>query len=334
MENQTFDREFISEFQRQNVLENPPEHFKGKISPRPFWLSRWNYISISTGISLIAFFVTWGILNDNNIDAPWIPAGVLAATIWSAAISVREVLARRARMKYLLAKERANYRTPAFQRSATPKTLSLEENAAILKSIRRLAETSETANPESEKHLEVVRACHQYLEKIEQTLPSVHSGSPRLAALRNGQEKAKSLHHRHLLAWAADKSRNLAREAALRTKTSEKIEMAQKALVVLDSALEIYPNESQLTESAKFIREFISLTRVSHFTELAERSEFKGRYRRAVDCYRDALFYLNREGENLPEREIMIKKIENEVEKLRTKLREQKKSAKTITKDK
>ena len=35
--------------------------------------------------------------------------------------------------------------------------------------------------------------------------------------------------------------------------------------------------------------------KVAHWVELAERSAFKGHYRRAIERYKDALFYLNRE---------------------------------------
>ncbi len=48
-------------------------------------------------------------------------------------------------------------------------------------------------------------------------------------------------------------------------------------------------------ESKVAINEFIASVKVAHWVELAERSAFKGHYRRAIDRYRDALFYLNQD---------------------------------------
>jgi hypothetical protein len=35
---------------------------------------------------------------------------------------------------------------------------------------------------------------------------------------------------------------------------------------------------------------------VAHWVELAERAAFKGHFQRAIDCYRDALYYLGRDS--------------------------------------
>ena len=37
-------------------------------------------------------------------------------------------------------------------------------------------------------------------------------------------------------------------------------------------------------------------SRVAHWVELAERAAFKGHFQRAIDCYRDALYYLGRDS--------------------------------------
>ena len=67
--------------------------------------------------------------------------------------------------------------------------------------------------------------------------------------------------------------------------------------------------------------EFIVSVKVAHWVELAERSAFKGHYRRAIDRYRDALFYLN---QDIVKEEVRIagtEKIEREIAKLKTRLR-------------
>jgi hypothetical protein len=55
--------------------------------------------------------------------------------------------------------------------------------------------------------------------------------------------------------------------------------------------------------------------------ELAERSAFKGHYRRAIDRYRDALFYLTQGTVKDEVRIAGTEKIEGEIEKLKAQLR-------------
>ena len=62
------------------------------------------------------------------------------------------------------------------------------------------------------------------------------------------------------------------------------------------SALKVFPEEHELNESKFAITEFIASVKVAHWVELAERAAFKGHYRRAIDRYKDALFYLERES--------------------------------------
>jgi hypothetical protein len=85
----------------------------------------------------------------------------------------------------------------------------------------------------------------------------------------------------------------------------------------LGSAREFYPDESELLESVSVIEEFIASIKVSHWIELAERSAFKGHYKRAISHYRDALFFLARDNVRVEERELIAEKINLEIEKLR-----------------
>ena len=102
---------------------------------------------------------------------------------------------------------------------------------------------------------------------------------------------------------------------------SDKIETAQRALEVIDSALKLYPEESELLESERAVREFISSVKVSHWVELAERAAFKGYYARAIDRYRDALFYLSREEIKEERRAEAAARIGREIEMLRARLK-------------
>jgi len=143
-------------------------------------------------------------------------------------------------------------------------------------------------------------------------------------AIRAGQDRVRALHKHHLLTWAKGQSRLLTHEAQQRARTFDKIETANRALDCIDSALRIYPAESELHESKTAISEFIASVKVAHWVELAERSAFKGHYRRAIDRYRDALFYLNQEAVKADVRRAGTEKIEREIAELETKLRQRK----------
>jgi hypothetical protein len=54
---------------------------------------------------------------------------------------------------------------------------------------------------------------------------------------------------------------------------------------------------------------------------LAERATFKGQYRRAIDRYRDALFYLSRETMNEESRAEVAERVGREIELLRARLK-------------
>jgi hypothetical protein len=89
----------------------------------------------------------------------------------------------------------------------------------------------------------------------------------------------------------------------------------------IDSALRVYPDEVELNESRVAIGEFIASVKVAHWVELAERSAFKGHYRRAIDRYKDALFYLNQDVVKDEVRTAGTEKIEREIAKLKARLR-------------
>jgi hypothetical protein len=126
----------------------------------------------------------------------------------------------------------------------------------------------------------------------------------------------RGLQKHHLLTWARDSSRSLTYEAQQRARTSERIEAANRALHCLESALQFYPQETELQESSAAIREFISSVKVAHWVELAERSAFKGHYRRAIDRYKDALFYLSRGSMKEEVRVANTERIGHEIEVL------------------
>ena len=79
-----------------------------------------------------------------------------------------------------------------------------------------------------------------------------------------------------------------------------------------------------MQESRTAIREFIASVKVAHWVELGERSAFKGNYRRAIDRYKDALFYLSREDIKEEIKRTSSERISREIELLQARLRARK----------
>ena len=79
-----------------------------------------------------------------------------------------------------------------------------------------------------------------------------------------------------------------------------------------------------MLESSVAISEFIASVKVAHWVELAERSAFKGHYRRAIDRYKDALFYLSREAVKDEIRVASTERIGREIELLQARVRDRK----------
>lgn len=309
---------------RNNQIQKNSKRGKGYDSfkyRRPFWLPASNYYILAIAVTIAFFFLAWGILHEESDDMGYIPAGIGASLVLVGAVFLREVVLRKARNRYLLAERKLDYNLKnAFlhqQPNRNPNKLTLEKNAAIIGEIKKKSEAAQVLGKLSDGHWEVFEMCNEYLTINESEMKTVGIGSPRLAALRRGREIVGELHRYHLLAWAEIESRALTQEAKNRVTMSEKLETAQKALTVLDSALQFYPDESKLLESEEALKEFAASIKVSHRIEQAERAAFKGNYKRAISHYRDALFFLARENVQAQEKEVIAEKINAEISKLR-----------------
>jgi tetratricopeptide (TPR) repeat protein len=238
------------------------------------------------------------------------------------ALSAREVVMRRAWTRYLL--ENGISHPPSRSRSSgrsQKKGFSASLHSAALRAIQKQSSAADRPGSAPETHLDVAQLCHEYLASTDEAIRSGSHGSEKGIALRAGQERVRALHKHHLLTWARGQSQLLTYEAQQRARTFDKIETATRALDCLDSALRIYPDETDLSESRVAIEGFIASVKVAHWVELAERSAFKGHYRRAIDRYRDALFYLNQDMVKEDVRIAGTEKIESEIEKLKARLK-------------
>jgi hypothetical protein len=225
-----------------------------------------------------------------------------------------------AKYRYLLVQKKLDFTldTAALhaKANASEKKLTLERNAQIIKQIQKKSDAAKVLMKLSDGHQEVFELCGEYLEINRRELETVGAGSPRLAGLRRGREIIRDLHKFHLMAWAEIESRQLTQEARNRATITEKTETAQKALGVIQTALQFYPEERRLVESEEAVREFVTSIRVSHFVEQAERSAFKGNYKRAINHYKDALFFLARENKPSRDTDLLAEKINLEIQKI------------------
>ncbi len=280
------------------------------------------YLVIAIVSAVLLFLLLWWILVSSGDEAPWLPAGFITVVFLLIALSAREVLMRRAWTRYLLENGiKPHSGKHSSHGGSQKKTFSVSLHSAALRAIQKQSATADFPSATPDAHLDVAFLCQDFLASTDEVLRSGNFSSEKGIALKAGQERVRALHKHHLLIWARDQSRTLTHEAQHKARTSDKIETANKALECIDSALVMYPNEIELNDSKTAIAGFIASVRVAHWVELAERSAFKGQYRRAIDRYKDALFYLNDEAVKPDVKAAGTERIEREVGKLRDRLR-------------
>ena len=287
---------------------------------RPFWLPASNYYILAAAVTIAFFFLVWGILHEGDEPTPWIPAGIAASLVLIIAVFLREIVLRKARNRYLSVQKRLDFTLDKakLHTKNTPleKKLSLEQNAEIIKQIQKKSDAAKVLMKLADGHYEVFEICLEYLDINHRELQTVGAGSPRLAGLRRGREIIGELQKFHLLTWAEIEARQLTQNAKNRPTMAEKTETAQQALNVIQTALQHFPGERRLIESETAVKEFVVSIRVSHFVEQAERSAFKGNYKRAISHYKDALYFLARENSQSIEAAKLAEKINIEIQKI------------------
>jgi tetratricopeptide (TPR) repeat protein len=283
------------------------------------------YLAGAFVAALALFFGLWWMLISGGDEAPWIPAGLAASVVLLVALSAREVVMRRAWTKYLLEQggDTSLRSSGEHKRSSSTKSRTSAVLSAASRVIKKRSEEAD-AGSSAEPHFDVFQLCQEYLATIDEALKSNNLLADKRVALKAGQERVRALQRHHLLTWARNSSRSLTYEAQQRSRTSDKIESANRALHCLESALKFYPEEADLNESRVAIREFIASVKVAHWVELAERSAFKGHYRRAIERYKDALFYLNRETIKDEIRISGAERITLEIESLQSRINDRK----------
>lgn len=308
--------------------ENKRHHLEKNLKPKfpeavglrlPFWFSTANYYVLAVAVSVAAFFLILAILLEGNDDIPWITAGLGAGLILIAAVGLRSIFLKKIQRKLLLEQKRIDLNFKYVRKAPSENNqnkLTIEQNKLILEEIDKKSKAARILEKLPEGHLEVFELCEEYLRRNEKELESVGVGSPRIPVLRKSREKVEKFHKYHLLAWASLESRLLLSEAKTQATIEDKISYSQKALNVLDSALDFYPDERVLTESLGVVKEYITNIRIGNWIEKAELSAFKKDYREAVNHYREALYFLAREEERTPERDAIAERISAAIEKI------------------
>jgi tetratricopeptide (TPR) repeat protein len=270
------------------------------------------YMVAAAAASGALFFVLWWMLQGE--DNPWVPAGLAASVVMLVAASARGVVMRRALTRHLLEEDprsaRSDRANSAEYRSSAPPRSQSE----MLRGLEKQSAEAEAATALPEMHLKVFQMCGDFLQVSEKSLAAPSISPERRLTVRARQDRVRALQKHHMLAWARNSAHSLTHEAQQRARLHEKIEASNRALECIDTALATYPEEEDLQRSAAAVREFMTTSRVAHWVELAQRASFKGRYGRAIDCYRDALFYLTRaEGDH----HLAAEQITREIELLR-----------------
>ncbi len=250
-------------------------------------LSVFAYFAFASALSALLFFAFWWMLWAAGDDSPWLPSGLVAGLVLLVAVAMREVVMRRAETRLVL--EGGIGR--GGQTSGKPRRSTA---VARLRALERRLTEAYTMNALPAAHLEAYRWCEEYLSNADEALRRVGVTTEIKAALRAGEERVRVLQKQHLLAWARKETQRLTGKAQERERTSSKVETAGEALAVLDQAIERYPEEPELRDSALAVREYISSVKINHWIELAERAAFKGKHAQAVERYKDALYYLTR----------------------------------------
>jgi tetratricopeptide (TPR) repeat protein len=281
------------------------------------------YLFVAASIAIALFFALWWMLVSGGDEAPWVPAGLAASVVLLVAFSAREVVMRRAWTRYLLEQDKHEHsgRESSSKSSSSKDLRSTAHHAAALRTLQKQSAEVESAGGPADSHLELFHLGQDYLANSDEALRLSGLSAESRLAIRAGQEKVRILQKHHMLTWARDASRALTHEAQQRGRLSDKIETANRAEDCLDTALKVYPNEVELEASKLAIREFVASVKVAHWVELAERSAFKGHYRRAIERYKDALFYLSRGSVKEEVRAAGAERIVREIELLRARLK-------------
>lgn len=292
------------------------------IRPRrlPFWLPASTYYFLAAAIAIGIFFFVWAILNEGSDESPWITAGLFSSLTMIGAVLVREVILRNRRERIFAAQRRLDNSLLSapigLKKANDPEKFTIERNSVLLSEIKRKSEAAKVLSTLADSHREVFLLCDEYLSIARRELPSIGVGSPRLAAITKGRDSVERRHKFHMLKWAEIEVRRSTQAASESERFTVKLEKAKKALSIVETAVDHYPDEPGLTNSREILSELVVSIRVSNWIEKAERAEKKGNTSLALSNYHDALYFLEKEGIKVDGEKLMQNELRNHIDRL------------------
>lgn len=283
----------------------------------PFWLPMVNYYLLAFGIALAMFFLIRAVGPDGRGENSQTIAFVVGMTILGIAVVLREFILRNARRNLYRDQKRLDRSLAGFahlKNDRTAEKITVEQNELIIGEIRKKSEAARVLSKLSAGHQEVVAMCSEYLAMNQRELQNVGVGSPRIAGFVRGREVISKIYRYHMLKWAELETQEFTQIAAGRVKIEDKLEQVQKALTVVDTALDAFPVETNLLESKRALIAAGDSLRVSGHLEFAEKATQAGEHTIAIDQYEQALALMERLGGD-QSMSAMAEKIIKELEK-------------------
>lgn len=288
---------------------------------RPFWFPALNYYLSVVVLTIFVLFIIWAILSDGDAENSWLLAGFVAFSFVFCGVLLREGLLRKLQKRYLANQKRLDDNLKSIRvkhkTDVRDGKLTIEKNTEIIDKIKQMSEAARVLSNLPDGHFEVFQACNEYLSLNSNELKTVGVGSPRIAALIKGRKAIQRLHKLHLLNWAEIQSRLLTGQANRAHNSLNKIEKAEEALNVLESALQFYSDEKKLLDSKEAIDNFIVSIKFSRRIEQAQKATKELEYDEAINFYQECLTLLsiNELADN--EKQTVAKDIIQEIEKIK-----------------
>ena len=291
-----------------------------KAKSRPFWLPASTYYFLAVGVAVGVFFLVWGILSGTEDETPWITAGLMSSVSMICAVVIREVIVRTRRDRVFEAQRKLDRvlmspSIPVKQVSDSDR-LTLERNAIFLDDINRKSEAANVLFKLAESHREVFELCERYMELAARELPNVSIGSPRLAAISRGRNKAERLHRQHMLKWAEIEVRSNTEGLSEAERANVRLGKAKRALDAVNTALSHYPEEKRVKESKDIIEKFVLSIEITDALQRAERAEARGNFEGALKAFREAERAIGASGDGLDGAEKIRARLRDDIERL------------------
>jgi hypothetical protein len=307
----------LSNSHRQTVTSNR----RRNNNFRPFWLPATSYYFLTLTVAFIFFLIIGGILTEGGDETPWIPAGIISGFIVILSIFLREILLRKTRNKYLEVQQQLDQTLNRIPRTAKRKRkrkkFTLQQNSFMLNQIQEKSDAARILKRVPEGHFEVFEICNDYLNITKKEIRRIDINSPRFGAVKKGRKRVMKLHKYHLLTWAEIESKIFTLESKNKNSVKKKVELARKALSILDYASKFYPNDVNLSVSIEAIDEYIARMKMSKRLETAEQTAKKGDLESAISQYKDIIFLITTENFGKREKNLLINNVRNEINNLK-----------------